>query len=97
MNTEKLYSICKELNREYSDKGLMDHLHHLINALQEVINNPGDSNHQTQLAERLRKLRESISSSYIKDFSPGWKQTLKELKGRKFVWARIIDPDQFHF
>lgn len=81
MNTEKLYSICKELTREYSEKALIDNLQHIINLLQAVINNPADPNQQTELAERLRILRESLSTSYVNDFSAGWKQTLKDLKG----------------
>ena len=81
MNTEKLYSICKELDREYSEKSLIDNLQYIINVLQNVINNPADPDQQNQLAERLRILRESLASSFTNDFSAGWKQTLKELKG----------------
>jgi hypothetical protein len=81
MNTEKLYSICIELNREYSDKALLENLEDIINVLQAVINNPADPNQQKKLAEKLQILRENLSTSYVNDFSAGWKQTLKELKG----------------
>lgn len=98
MNTEKLYAICKHLQQDLAKNKTLEHLNHLVNSIQQIVNNPNDSNQQTNLANRLKNLQKALEDSKINEFSPAWRQMLDELGGTEILglnlWETINETFQ---
>ena len=90
MNTEKLYSICEVIHRDFTENKPIEYLNQIVKALQNVVNNPSDSNQQNNIATQRRNLQNALNKSYANDLSPAWRQMLKEIGGSEFVGKELL-------
>lgn len=91
MNTEKLYSICKELQLDFTQNKTVEHLTNLTNALQNVVNSPSDATQQTNLATKIKELENALNKSTVNYFSPAWRQMLEELGGTYLLGLELLE------
>lgn len=79
MNIERLHAIAiavlDDINKTNTDSTLQQ----IVNALQNQINRPQEPAFQQQVSEHLKTLYASLENAPSNDFSPTWKQALKEL------------------
>lgn len=82
MNAERLHAVAIALSQEISDTPAK--LQQLVNALQQVVNQPHPS-HQQNLSQALKAMYATVSSAPSDSFSPAWRQILTELNGDELV------------
>lgn len=79
MNTEKLHIIAKALQTELKRCNTVAALQEAVNALQQLVRQPNQPNHQQQLSNTLQELYGKLEDSPVDDFSPAWRDVLNEL------------------
>ena len=84
MNAERLHAIALALNQELSKSDTPGKLQQLINALQQVVNQPHPT-HQQNLSQALKAMYASVTDAPSDKFSPAWRQIVAELNGDKLV------------
>lgn len=82
MNAERLHAIAISLNQEISKGNVVGKLQELINALQQVVNQPHPSHHQN-LANQLNGIYAVLTDTSSDAFSPAWRQILSEIGGEE--------------
>ena len=81
MNTEKLYTLCRELQNDITETKLIVNFNNLFNAIQNVVNNPSDNNAQNTLSTSLQVVYSSLEKSIVNELSPSWEQMIKKIGG----------------
>jgi hypothetical protein len=89
MNSEKLYTLCDDLQKDFTQTKIIESMSNLEAALQNVVNSPGDSNSQITLSTRQQALYASIDKSIVKDFSPAWVQMLNIIGGTEILGTKL--------
>jgi len=84
MNAERLHAVAIALHQEVSQTDTPGKLQQLINALQQVINQPHPQ-HQQNLSQALKAMYAAANSVPSDTFSPAWRQILSELGGDGLV------------
>lgn len=79
MNAERLHAIAIEVNDDLTSPNIQNTLQSLVTTLQRQINEPQNAAYQTQISSYLKTLYDSLAKSKTNDFSPAWKQAIKEL------------------
>jgi len=79
MNVEKLNTICKNIQYDYTQSQIIANLTSVVQNLQNLINQPQQPAHQNNLAAARKKLTEVLSASKMNEYSPLWKQLLIEI------------------
>ncbi len=79
MNTERLHAIAIAVLADINSTNTESTLQQLVKALQNQINRPQEPAFQQQVSEHLKTLYASLENAPSNDFSPTWKQALKEL------------------
>jgi hypothetical protein len=79
MNVERLHAITIAVLDDLKKTATESTLSSLVSALQNQINQPQQPDFQKQVSTNLQQLEDVLSSAPSNDFSPAWKQTLKEL------------------
>ncbi len=82
MNAERLHAIAISLNQEILKGNVVGKLQELINALQQVVNQPHPSHHQN-LANQLNGIYAVLTDTSSDAFSPAWRQILSEIGGEE--------------
>jgi hypothetical protein len=82
MNAERLHAIAISLNQEISKGNVVGKLQELVNALQQVVNQPHPSHHQN-LANQLKGIYAVLTDTSSDAFSPAWRQILSEIGGEE--------------
>ena len=85
MNAERLHAICIEVKESIESVSLVNKLKQVVGALQNVVNNPQDSNQQQALTNNLNNLYEALQDFPTEQFSPAWCQSLDELGGAEIL------------
>lgn len=80
MNVEKLNSIAYDIVEENKTLQFVPKFQNVINTLQQVIAQPQQPQHQTNLSNQLKALKEALSNSLVNSLSPAWYQVLVELE-----------------
>ncbi|MCH1539306.1 MAG: hypothetical protein L7S43_04950, partial [Flavobacteriaceae bacterium] len=80
MNVEKLNSLAYDLVEENKTLKYVTKFQTALGTLQNVINQPQQAQHQTNLAKQLTDLKASLSKSLVNTLSPAWYQVLVELE-----------------
>ena len=91
MNTEKLYTIAKELNDDFASTKISENLNEVIANLQNLINSPNNPTYQTGLRTGLDSFYSSLSSSKVNSFSPAQKDVLSQIEGGVFLGNNLIE------
>jgi hypothetical protein len=79
MNIERLHAIALAIINDINSTKTQITLQQLVTALQNQVNQPQAPAFQQQVSQHLQTLDASLSSAPSNDFSPVWKQALKEL------------------
>jgi len=94
MNTERLHAIAiavvDDLNTTNSLKALND----LVKSLQNQVNQPQAPQFQGQVSQHLKTLSDVLVQSKSNNFSPAWKQLLKELGVHDLLGNPLLDRIQ---
>jgi len=80
MNVEKLNSLAYDIVEENKTLQYVPKFQNVINTLQQVIAQPQQPQHQTNLSKQLDALKDALSSSLVNSLSPAWYQVLVELE-----------------
>ena len=80
MNAERLHAIVITLNQEMTKTNTPGKLQELINALQQVVNQPHPT-HQQALSQNLKAMFAAATDTPSDSFSPAWRQILSEIGG----------------
>lgn len=80
MNVEKLNSLAYDIVEENKTLQYVAKFQNVINTLQNVITQPQQPQHQTNLSNQLTALKEALFKSLVNDLSPAWYQVLVELE-----------------
>lgn len=80
MNVEKLNSLAYDIVEENKELQYVAKFQNVITTLQQVISQPQQPQHQTNLSTQLNALQEALSKSLVNTLSPAWYQVLVELQ-----------------
>jgi len=101
MNVERLYRILLDIQKEYIDSDLIATLSNIRNTLQSQVSAPAEPTYQTNFVAAKENLYGILDQSPVNNFSPGWKQILKEIGGEdlfgsglKRVISEILSENQ---
>jgi len=101
MNVEKLNSLSFDIVEENKKLQYVTKFQTVVNTLQNVISQPQQPQHQTNLTNQLNALKDALSKSIVNTLSPAWYQVLVELEiddvlGTKLYTAieQIISQNQ---
>jgi hypothetical protein len=89
MNAERLHAIAIILNQEMTETDSDRKLREVVNSLQNVINQPQQSQHQQNLANNLKSLYSALIDKPSDRFSPAWRQLLSEIGGEKLFGGAL--------
>ncbi|MFA5344291.1 MAG: hypothetical protein WC381_10045 [Kiritimatiellia bacterium] len=82
MNAERLHAIAVSLNQEMIKGNTVGRMQELINALQQVVNQPHPQ-HQQTLSQSLKAMYASVTNTHSDGFSPTWREILREIGGEE--------------
>lgn len=85
MNAEKLHALCLSLQKEMNQINIHEKLQHVVQFLQQIVNQPQQPRPQQQLSTVLTQLHNELSESPSDAFSPAWRQALKEIDGEELL------------
>jgi hypothetical protein len=85
MNTERLHKILSEIQKEFNQKNLLIQLQAVRDNLTNQVNQPQQAGYQQNLVAALSVLNDNLTNSSYNNFSPGWKQIIKELGGHNLM------------
>lgn len=80
MNAERLHAIVTALNQEMTNRNVVNKMQELINALQNMVNQPQPSYQQT-LSQNLKAMYAAVTDTPSDNFSPVWRQILRKIGG----------------
>ncbi len=79
MNTEQLHAIAITVIDDINTTNTEGTLGQLVKALQNQVDQPQSPEFQTQVSTHLTTLYDALAKSKSNNYSPAWKQSLKEL------------------
>ena len=79
MNTERLHAIAVAALEDLKSTKTVETLGQLVDALQNQVNQPQTAQFQQQVSNHLQTLNTALPTAPSNDFSPAWKQALREL------------------
>lgn len=91
MNVEKLNSLAYDIVDENKTLQYVPKFQNVINTLQNVINQPQQPQHQTNLTNQINALKDALSKSLVNDLSPAWYQVLVELNISEIMGNKLSD------
>ena len=89
MNAEKLHRILLEIENELIEEDLLNRIRNLKEHLQNQINQPQVPSHQINFANSLQEIYDELEDSLTNDYSPGWKQIIKEIGGEYLLGEEL--------
>lgn len=91
MNAERLHVIALAIRDDLAETRLEKIMAQLVAALQNQVNQPQAPEHQQQVSTHLAALLKVLPTARSNDFSPAWKQLLKELGAEHLLGAPLAD------
>jgi hypothetical protein len=88
MNLVQLREILGDIRNDLDQTGIEATLGQVQSALQDVVNSPTDTNHQTRLAQSLEKLKENTKKSPSNTLGPVWRHYVDE-----FALGYVLPPE----
>lgn len=89
MNAERLNAIALALRSELDSRNVTGHLETLVNAAQQLSQNPGNTNLQQNYAQARNNLLAALANSPSDLFTPAWRQVLVELGGDELFGKKL--------
>jgi hypothetical protein len=94
MNTERLHAIAIAVIDDINTTNLLVTLGNLVKSLQNQINQPQEPKFQNQVSQHFKDLSDTLVKSKINNFSPAWKELLKELGVYDLLGNTLFDRIQ---
>ena len=88
MNAERLHAVVLALDQEMNKSKIVGKMQDLVNALQNVINQPQGSN-QDILAQNVKSVITALTNTAIDAFSPAYQQILYEMGGEDLFGSSL--------
>lgn len=88
MNAERLHAICRVLKNEMDSQGTASLLQQLTSSLEQVINQPNQSQ---RLGQTLTQLYNKLEGAQSDSFSPAWRQVLEEIGGSDLLGNNLAN------
>ncbi len=79
MNVERMHRIILDLDKDLIKTKVEKYLNDVVTHLQNQINEPTQSVHQTKLVQALDVLYKALDSSAYNSYSPSWLEAISEL------------------
>lgn len=79
MNAERLHAIAIAVIDDINTTNIEQTLKQLVSSLQNQLSQPQSPQFQNQVSQHLQTLYDALANSKSNDYSPAWKQSLKEL------------------
>jgi hypothetical protein len=89
MNTERLHAIATAIIDDINVTTTATTLQQLVASLQNQVNQPQSPQFQQQVSQHLNTLYTSLANAPSNNFSPAWKQALKELGVHDLLGANL--------
>lgn len=89
MNAERLNAIALALRSELDSRNIVGHLETLVNAAQQLAQNPGNVNLQQNYAQARNNFLAALKDSPSDSFTPAWRQVLVELGGEELFGEKL--------
>jgi hypothetical protein len=91
MNAERLHVIALAVRDDLVETRVEKTLGGLVSALQNQVSQPQGPEHQQQVSTHLAALYKVLPTARSNDFSPAWKQVVKELGAEHLLGADLAD------
>lgn len=91
MNTTKLHVIAKALKKEMARVGAVPLVNQAIQALENQIKQPQQPNHQQDVSKHLANLYKNLGGSPVDDYSPAWRDAMRQLGVENEYGASLED------
>ncbi|MFT4639205.1 MAG: hypothetical protein ACI8T1_002529 [Verrucomicrobiales bacterium] len=79
MNADRLNALLHVLRDDFNRTKLPQRIEKLSNALQQLVQQPQQPNHQTAVSNALKEVHQALGESEIDSLSPAWKEMLSEI------------------
>ena len=89
MNIERLHAIAIAIIADINNTKTDSTLQQLVTSLQNQVNQPQSPQFQQQVSQHLTTLYASLANAPSNNFSPAWKQALKELGVHDLLGANL--------
>ncbi|MBF8265457.1 MAG: hypothetical protein HW384_1321 [Dehalococcoidia bacterium] len=89
MNIERLHAIATAIIADINNTKTASTLQQLVESLQNQVNQPQSPQFQKQVSQHLDALYVSLANAPSNNFSPAWKQALKELGVHDLLGANL--------
>jgi len=94
MNTERLHAIAIAVTDDINTTKTPETLQQLVGALQNQINRPQEPQFQNEVSNNLQKIQSVLVTAKSNDYSPAWKQALKELGVNDLLGNNLLNHIQ---
>lgn len=91
MNAERLHALARELRDELEQGNVPKLMSDLVEALNEVVQQPQQAEPQQRLSEFRNQLRDVLTAAPSNDFSPAWRQHLAELDLGRLLGNELLE------
>lgn len=79
MNADRLNALLHVLREDFYRTNLPQQIERLSAALQQVVQQPQQPNHQVAVSNALKEVLRALEESEVDDLSPAWKEMLSEV------------------
>lgn len=90
MNAERLHAIAKAVLREITRTKSRETLTSLVQSLDASVSSPAEATYQQQVSEHREALRAALVSAGSNQFSPAWRQALRELGLSELLGSELL-------
>lgn len=90
MNAERLHAVAADLKADLEGSNEVGILQRLVSALQNLVNQPTQTQYQQEISSTLKELEVASKASRFNDFSPSWRQTADELGATDLLGAALV-------
>jgi hypothetical protein len=97
MNAERLHAIARAVKDDFTKTKIVQSLQQLTSALQNMVNQPGHPQYQSDVSEARIRVQKALASSATNEFSPAWRQMLEETGVWYLTGARLAEAIEHAF
>jgi hypothetical protein len=80
VNAERLHVVAKAIQEEFSAR-LVENVMELVNALQNIVNQPTVGQYQQNLSAKRSEIAAALKNAPSDSFAPAWRQIVVEIGG----------------
>lgn len=97
MNVERLHRIIIDLTKDLKTHKILALVQNVHNDLQNQVNVPSEPTYQTSLVANLEILYKALENSDFNNYSPSWKEIIKDISGKNLFGLELKENLQLIF